>query len=201
MAPRCVLTPEVAASMAASASRPMTLSRPMPQPSRAGVGQILEIWLDGRGAAAKRVGVHVVVTAVVDMAHEAGLRPGFQFQRRQLDGAVADRIGIEHGAWRSSRMRQLRVVCQSGGHDSDLSGKKVRPVEQGDAVDGLDQHLARTGVKFAPVHGGAVVADQLAVEPHRRSGLDRGEVSGQAVEDRYRDGRAAAGRDRSRSVR
>ena len=88
MAPRCVLTPEVAASMAASASRPMILSRPMPQPG-APRRPKLEVRLDGCGTAAKRAGVHVVVAAAVDMAHETGLRPGLQFQEKTMDGAVA----------------------------------------------------------------------------------------------------------------
>ena len=94
MAPRCVLIPEVAASMAASASMPIVLSRPMPQPRAAASARCWKIGPDGRGAAAKRAGVHVVVTAIVDMAYEAGLRPGFQFHEKAMDGAVADRIDI-----------------------------------------------------------------------------------------------------------
>ena len=95
MAPRCVLTPEVAASMAASASRPMILSRPIPQPRAPASARCWKIGLDGRGADAERVGVHVVVAAGVDMAHEAGLRPGFQFQQKATDGAGGDGRGIE----------------------------------------------------------------------------------------------------------
>ena len=52
-------------------------------PATLGTGgrQSLEVRLDGCGADAERVGVHVVVTAAIDMAHEAGLGPRFQFQR------------------------------------------------------------------------------------------------------------------------
>ena len=112
MAPRWVLTPEVAASMAASASRPMILSRPIPQPRAPASAKSLEVRLDGRGAGAERVGVHIVVAAGIDMADEAGLRPGLQFQQKAMDGAVADGPGIEHGACARRGMRPLRAECQ-----------------------------------------------------------------------------------------
>ena len=62
--------------------------------------------------------------------------------------------------------------------------KKALAVEQADAADGLDQDLARAGVELAPVHGGAVVADQLAIQPHRRRSLDPGQIGGQAMKIR-----------------
>ena len=70
-----------------------------PEPSHAAatrgrVGKILKIWLDGRGTAAKRVSVHVVVAAAIDMAHETRLRPCFQFHEKTLERAVANRVGV-----------------------------------------------------------------------------------------------------------
>ena len=62
--------------------------------SRGCVGELLEIGSDGRGAPAKCAGVHVVVTAIVDMAYETGLRPRLQFLKETIDGAGANRIGI-----------------------------------------------------------------------------------------------------------
>ena len=47
--------------------------------TRSRVGEMLKIGPDGRGAPTKRAGVHVVVTAIVDMAHESGLWPGLEF--------------------------------------------------------------------------------------------------------------------------
>ena len=73
----------------------------------------------------KRAGVHVVVTAIVDMAYEAGLRPGFQLHEKALDGAVADRIDIAR-CLRSSRMSPRRLMCQDGGHGIVLPEMKWR---------------------------------------------------------------------------
>ena len=60
-------------------------------------------------------GVHVVVTAIVDMAYEAGLRPGLQLHEKTMDGTVADRIDIAR-CLRSSWISPRRLICQDGGH-------------------------------------------------------------------------------------
>ena len=95
---------------------PIDSQPPHAAATRSRVGEMLKIGPDGRGAPTKRAGVHVVVTAIVDMAYEAGLRPGFQFHEKTMDGAVADRIDIARLALRSSRMSPRRLICQDGGH-------------------------------------------------------------------------------------
>ena len=68
---------------------------PHPAAARAGLGQLLEIGPDGRSAGTERAGVHVVVTAAVDMADQAGLRPGFQLQEQCALGVGRDRPPIQ----------------------------------------------------------------------------------------------------------
>ena len=94
MAPRCVLTPEVAASMAASASRPMILSRPIPQPRAPASARAWKYGSMAVGAGAERSASISVVAAAVDMADEAGLRPGLQLQQQAMHGARGD--GTRH---------------------------------------------------------------------------------------------------------
>ena len=108
----------------------------MPQPLCAGIGKMLKIRLDGRGAAAKRAGVHVVVAAVVDMAHETGLRPGFQLHEKATDGAVADRTRIAAALAPARGYARSRAACQDGRHDMVLPEIKRSAVEQADAVNG-----------------------------------------------------------------
>lgn len=56
------------------------------------------------------------------------------------------------------------------------------PVEQDHALNALDQKLARAAVDFAPVHRSAVGAHQLAIKPHRRADLDRGDIGDEAID-------------------
>ncbi|MEY9884177.1 hypothetical protein ABIA43_005711 [Bradyrhizobium sp. USDA 328] len=46
--------------------------------------------LDRRGAATERAGIHIIVTAIVDMTHEPRLRPGFQLLDEAAGGDGAD---------------------------------------------------------------------------------------------------------------
>ena len=64
---------------------------------------------------------------------------------------------------------------------ASLARRKRSRVDQGDPGGRLDQYLSCAGMELAPVHGGAVGADQLPVQPHRRLGLDRGQLRDQAL--------------------
>ena len=117
---------------------------------------------------------------------------------KAANGARRDSPGIEqrgHGG--SERGRLCKASGESRRHEWHPEEESSPASSKRDAGGRLDQDLARIGMEFPPVHSGAVVADQLSIQPHRCSGLDPGQVGGQAVEDRYRGGRAAGGRDRS----
>ncbi len=112
IAPRWVLIPEVAANMAASASRPMTLRRPIPQPRAPASAKRTQIGCDGRGAGTERIGVHVLMAAPIDMAHEPGFRPSLDFQEKAVDGTRRDGVDVDNA--RLLPLQRLPRAARSG---------------------------------------------------------------------------------------
>ncbi|MGX1041793.1 hypothetical protein AB7M41_001499 [Bradyrhizobium diazoefficiens] len=92
-----------------------------PQPPHAAakrtcIGQALQIGPDGRGAATKRARIHVIVTAIVDMAHQPRFRPGFELLDEAIGGDSTDGRDIGHYP-RAAQKRPFHASCGHGDHD------------------------------------------------------------------------------------
>ena len=131
-----------------------------PQPPHAaaigaGVGQRMEVRPDGGGTGAERLGVHVFVAAAVDIAHQAGLRPGRQFQKQAMHGTRRDRppIGTNRAtagfADRAGNFQRAVMTVRLPEESVALAMSATLPAD-----------LARTSFppawSSAPVHRGAI---------------------------------------------
>ena len=155
MAPRCVLIPEVAASMAAFGLQPMFAAVPCAA-TRAASAEMLKIGPDGRGAAdgTCRRPCRRGCRCRHGLPGRASAR--FRVPEQTMDGAVADRIDIARCLHsRSSRESPRRLICQDGVMVS-LPEMKWRLIEQAYPGELFTSTSRCAGVKLTPVHGGAV---------------------------------------------
>src|SRR5207342_1784651 len=97
-----------------------------PQPAHAAsapgrIGELLEIGFDRHSAPTKRIGVHVVVAAIVDMADETGLWPCLELHKQAIDRTFRNLAGVARDERRLPQPGLLRVIRQRDGHGIVLS--------------------------------------------------------------------------------